>query len=329
MKTIYLHVGANKAGTTSIQRFLSKNSDWLAQKGVLYPEVGVYDNAHYELSSCLRFGPNLPYDSKFSLSDLKLFIDRSGLDRVVLSSEFFMLNKFGDFQALKDFLSDYKVRIIIYLRRHDLWFESLYNQAVKTTRNPPWKKGVQSYLDFQLSRKNISFDYLDIVDRWANLFGKESVIIRPFERQQFFNNDLVSDFLEIIGVSSKGRPSSPTDHSNASLSVRILDFVDSLNRVEGLSAHDKAIAIKIVGEMTKGDRKRFALSPDQRISLIRKFEASYEVLSRDYLGRTDGRLFYEAEPLPDPLWKPPEVMSLGQALGLFARLAKMFSAKNS
>ena len=36
-KTIYLHIGVSKTGTTSIQRFLYKNRELLKDKGILYP----------------------------------------------------------------------------------------------------------------------------------------------------------------------------------------------------------------------------------------------------------------------------------------------------
>lgn len=326
MKTVYLHIGANKAGSTSIQRFLNRNSDWLKGQGVLYPSIGIHDNAHYGLSNFFRFGPKLPNQTDFSLGSLKELINGSAEEKIVLSSEFFMLNRHGDLLELKDCFLDYDVKIVLYLRRHDLWFESLYNQAVKTTRNPPWGKGVQSYLDFQLDRPNISFDYLDIIERWAGAFGEESIFVRPFEKQQFFQNDLISDFLNTIGVSFEDRPSSPEDHSNASLSVRILDFVDSLNRVEGIGEHDKAVAIRTVAEITKNDKKRFAISPGQRLELIKRFESNYEQLAREYLGRTDGRFFYECLPEPNEEWSEPERVTLPQALGLFARLSRKASA---
>jgi hypothetical protein len=198
----------------------------------------------------------------------------------------------------------------------------LYNQAVKKTRNPPWKKGTQSYLNFHLNRPNVSFDYLDIIDRWSGVFGKETIVVRPFEKQQFLQNDLVSDFLNTIGVSFDNRPSSSEDRSNASLSVRILDFVDSLNRVEGIEEHDKAIAIRAVADITKNDKKRFAISPEQRRELIKQFESNYEKIAREYLGRSDGRLFYERLPELDEEWREPEKVTLPQALGLFARLAR-------
>lgn len=322
MKTVYLHIGANKTGSTSIQSFFNRNSEWLKKKGVCYPDIGVHNNAHYGLSSFFRFGPWLPNRSAFSVKELRKSIDRAVEDKIILSSEYFMPRRHGDLLGLKDLFSGYDLKVIVYFRRHDLWIESLYNQAVKTTRNPPWGKGVESFLDFELNRPNLSFDYLEIVERWANIFGKGAMIVRPFEKQQFFENDLISDFLNTIGVSFDNRPSSAAELSNASLSARILDFVDSLNRVEGIANHEKAIAIRALSNITKNDEKRFAISPKKRRELVERFQPSYGQLAREYMARPDGKLFYESLPEPDEEWEAPEKVTLAQALGLFARLSR-------
>ncbi|ABM19701.1 MULTISPECIES: hypothetical protein [Marinobacter] len=320
MKTVYLHIGANKTGSTSIQRFMNNNKKWLADHDVFYPNLGVYDNAHYEVSEFFGFGPKLSGAPLFFEKKLSKCIAGSEQNKVVLSSEYLMLD--GSIDRVKSFLSDYRVKVILYIRRHDLWFESLYNQAVKTAQNPPWEKGASSYLDYQMNRGRQRFDYLEVIERWASAFGKDAMIVRPFERQQFFKKDLISDFIKSLGVGFESRPHEVDDVANESLSVRILDFVDSLNRIKNISADDKALAIKAVSEMTKGDKKRFALSPSQRIELIRRFEPSYKVIATTYLNRSDGRLFYEDFPEADADWMEPEKATLAQAIGLFAKLSQ-------
>ena len=322
MKEIFLHIGANKTGSTSIQNFLNKNLDWLRRNGVLYPQFGIHDNAHYELSESLGFGPKLSSKKRFSLSKLRKIIENSEEEKVVLSSEYFMLS--GNFEELKQLLKGFRVKVVVYFRRHDLWFESLYNQAVKTALNPPWEKGAQSYLDYQLNRGKQKFDYLESVREWAEHFGEDSIVVRPFEKSQFYNKDLISDFLKILGVDPEGRPHGEGQNLNASLSVRVLDFVDSVNRQKGISIPHKAAAVHAVAEVTKNDKKRFALSPEQRLALIQRFEPSYAEIAKRFLGREDGRLFYEPLPDVDEEWREPEKATLAQAMGLFASLAKRY-----
>ena len=40
MKTVYLHIGTHRTGSTSIQRFLANVEEALAKRGVIYPKTG-------------------------------------------------------------------------------------------------------------------------------------------------------------------------------------------------------------------------------------------------------------------------------------------------
>lgn len=40
MKTVYLHIGTHRTGSTSIQRFLANGEEALADRGVIYPKTG-------------------------------------------------------------------------------------------------------------------------------------------------------------------------------------------------------------------------------------------------------------------------------------------------
>src|SRR5690625_2944174 len=44
-----LHIGRHKSGTTSLQRFLYNNRDYLAQHGFAYPEAYIRVCAHHKL----------------------------------------------------------------------------------------------------------------------------------------------------------------------------------------------------------------------------------------------------------------------------------------
>ena len=52
MKTLYIHIGTPKTGTTSIQNFCGLNREKLKEQGVLYPIM----NYHYERKSVNRNG---------------------------------------------------------------------------------------------------------------------------------------------------------------------------------------------------------------------------------------------------------------------------------
>ena len=51
-KTLYLHVGTHKTGTTAIQALLTTRSDAFAQAGLFVPQTGRIDEAsgHYNIA---------------------------------------------------------------------------------------------------------------------------------------------------------------------------------------------------------------------------------------------------------------------------------------
>lgn len=62
-KTIYLHVGANKTGSSAIQNFCNSNRDSLLSSGLLYPVTGCVGDAHYGISSILGFAHGINSDA--------------------------------------------------------------------------------------------------------------------------------------------------------------------------------------------------------------------------------------------------------------------------
>jgi len=58
MKTVYLHIGLHKTGTSTIQFFLANNREKLAELGYLYPFKQV---AHHNLAYLIGDKKNLTY----------------------------------------------------------------------------------------------------------------------------------------------------------------------------------------------------------------------------------------------------------------------------
>jgi len=46
MKTIYIHAGVYKTGTSTLQAFFAKNKELLKQKDIYYPTEGLYYHPH-------------------------------------------------------------------------------------------------------------------------------------------------------------------------------------------------------------------------------------------------------------------------------------------
>lgn len=43
---IYLHIGLNKTGTSSLQKDCERHRELLGRNGLAYPAIGIHDSAH-------------------------------------------------------------------------------------------------------------------------------------------------------------------------------------------------------------------------------------------------------------------------------------------
>ena len=94
-----------------------------------------------------------------------------------------------------------EIKVVCYVRRQDLWFESIYNERVKTC-----KHGGMSFKEFLAGIQERHF--AEQLDLWAEVFDQQNIIVRPYERAQLFNGNVVDDFANILGHLTAGALSS-------------------------------------------------------------------------------------------------------------------------
>lgn len=308
-KKLFLHIGTNKTGTSAIQRFCNENREKLKSHGVLYPIAGCSGEAHYSLSHALGFALRraeyLEREAAETASIAKALAHEVAASRartVLISCENFVLPR--PLAPVKQFFDQFDVKIVLYLRRHDHWWESVYNQAVKTVTAPPWGQSFGAYLRFQ-KQKNPTFgNYRHLLDRWAQTFGKENILVRPYERSQNAP-DIVYDLFRTIGLESvvkqSERRSERINESIPHLALRLIDLYQRLD----VDPDVRARLIQHAMQLPPDNPRVSVVRPALRRHLVDKNMADYEYIAREYLGRSDGMLFYE--PLPDPAepWKKP------------------------
>lgn len=297
---IILHIGYNKTGTSSIQAFLDSKREELLQRDILYPSTGIFDCAHYGISGLLIGKPlsKLVRADKQLVDDLRAEIVDAGSSCVVISSEYFIVANPIQIATIKDFLIETlgakSVKIVLYVRRHDLWIESLFNQEVKTQDNPAWELDIRDYFLHILGGQNPSLSYLETIDQWAKVFGSEAIVVRPFEREQFKDGDLISDFLTIFDK--------PLDISinstlqNEALEGGILYLIGLIRKMPAGGLRNKLIArcFRMNTVKIPFAPKNFGkFSAATRKSVVKFFGREYSVIARKYLSRSDGKLFFK------------------------------------
>ncbi|GFD91212.1 hypothetical protein KUL152_34380 [Tenacibaculum sp. KUL152] len=186
MNKVFIHIGPPKSGTSAIQKWLSDNRDYLASKGVFYPEHELDENGVSSgnlLSLFSQDGEDFLLDEAKVSSLLEEFISSKN-DVLILSSEFFFKRMEQLAQAIPEAM------FIGYLRFPLEVAESSYNQGVK-------RHGQVHAFGLPATPRAYQ---LEILDRLIKKIGRERFILRPYSKQCFKNGNLIEDFLDKVGV---------------------------------------------------------------------------------------------------------------------------------
>ena len=190
-KIIYIHIGTPKTGTSAIQRFLFENKTLLAQKDIFYPTVG-----RYNLTDEFIINGSLLFDKKQCEETLNIF-SKNQFSTMILSEELLFLylrseNCFANADnVLWELLSNYEVKIIVYLRRSAEYLTSQWQQDVKQTS----KQTFEEYLETTNYAES-----LEAIDDLSLRVGLDNMIVKTYEPTRWLNNDLIDDFLNIMDI---------------------------------------------------------------------------------------------------------------------------------
>lgn len=200
MKTIVLHIGYPKTGTSSIQWFLNGQRKRLLQQGVCFPTTGQSDDhAHHGLAVAL--GANANPQSSRQL-EAKLFdaleaeIEECGAETVVLSSEL-LLGNLGHVERsdrLARLLQDSALRLVCVVRKQSTFLESLYYQFIWDP-NIRFSRSVDAFLE----EYPWAGDYHSPLTMWAAWGGKDNLTTLVYEQAQH-SGGLVKRFCEVAGI---------------------------------------------------------------------------------------------------------------------------------
>lgn len=203
-KTIYLHVGHPKTGSSSLQKFLAENQEALEKQDFSYPKcLSGQVNHHFlfleKIFACHENHQIKCNYTKISLERLffmnELFYQsllKIKTSNIILSHESFI---YGLDKLLPYFLKDFNVVLIAYFRRIDHFVESFYGEL---TVHGSQCLSIQDHIN-----KNLDSLYLSrykIIDDAISMLGEKNVFIRPYEKEQLENQDITDDLLKILNL---------------------------------------------------------------------------------------------------------------------------------
>jgi len=304
-----LHIGLPRTGTSSIQVFLGKYADVLLREySVLYPKTGRGRDPRLNLEypvhflyplSILPIGKKLygdQIDVKLLKNSLLKEIEQHKPRTVVLSAEHFShLNK-KEIKRFKELYEFPITDIIIYIRRQDLFIESLYRQYVRdhnSKLSSRFKEFVEDVLTFGWEGETLK--YYEYLTYWKETFPHTRIFVRIYDKKLFPEGNVVLDFLSILGISL---PSEQTKlEVNISLSHISTLSLKKINENFDSLPQDH---IKVVNYLLELDRKEGSIlktffTLEERIKFLEQFRESNEKLFREYFGTENQFVLSEEE----------------------------------
>ncbi len=332
-RRVYLHIGTEKTGTSSIQHFFAKKRDELKKLGILYPaSLGTPNNMkitaaaenYIKLDDLrikyeLRNPKQIDQFRKNIIENLKEEIEESNAETVIISNEHLSsrLNRPEEIERVKKMLSPLfdEFKIVVYLRRQDKFFESRYSTAMKTGNTREFKipeKGKESF----------DFHYWNMLQMWEAVYGKENMIVRKFEKEALIGGDIIKDFVNATGIDIDIKDED-IEKQNVSLGAKKIEFLKYLNeylpRISDNKLNISRGGIVKLLESVEIEDSPLRLPRKERKKFLSRFTEENLKVAEYYFGNR--RLF--SNEIATGKEKKPQKLSVKETFLLFAKLWEM------
>ncbi|TQL70751.1 hypothetical protein FB381_4693 [Nocardioides albertanoniae] len=219
MKSIVIHAGLPKTGTSAVQAFLSSTNDRLAEAGIFYPRHTVDKNSISagNAGSLMELSGHLFVASPREVTKTLEDFDASGCHTLLLSSEAFL----PELPELADLMPP-ETRFVLYVRDPLAFLESDYNQRVKRLPHVhPFAAEPDAYGGW-LGHQHL-----------YHALGSESVrsrlVLRPYRPELFVGGNLLTDLFDTAGIDATELGDLSLKQVNLSYSLHALEIKRALN----------------------------------------------------------------------------------------------------
>lgn len=311
IKRLILHIGTPKTGSTSIQESLGNSRQILLRNNVHYPTVQPYNHI-FNFVPIFLDDPNvaLPFKLLQITGDekntkvqnyRKLWeneIRSCTKDYFIISAEDFTLPYFTEdaVNRLKIFVEQFfdEITIIAYVRHYDQWIPSQIQQAVKNGMNSELVELIEHFL-----KCPPRMAYRKIFRKWIKAFGKENIVIRPFDPKVFHNDRLLDDFFLACNLPVKN-DLIPEIRSNESIGKNAVLFLQEYNKsypriVNGVLNKNRGLAeLGLPFDIFNNiDDEKFRLELIYSPKQAQKFNKEIDFINSFF---TDGYQFHHVNP---------------------------------
>ncbi len=228
MKTLIFHIGTYKTGSTSLQELLYNNRNELQSLyGICYPDLNAYTSLVPKAGNCMNMGESDASLEK-TTDDIRVILEEN--DIAILSTENFWGYQIDKKERVINALLGLGVclKVIVYIRRQDLYLDSLCNQLIKQDAqylyddSEGWQSGIRRWFNADY------FEHLEAIER---LIGKDNLIVRRFEPARFWGSDLYTDFFHSLELDVDVTKLNVPPRQNESLNNYMRELKRICNRV--------------------------------------------------------------------------------------------------
>lgn len=303
MKTLYVHIGTPKTGSTAIRKFCWENREVFRKSGYNFPDmrevcpgITVGRNGYFLID--VSDGPG--HAESEGKNRYRTGMDIVGklfdtYDNIILSDEHIYRSTHKVRETLWEELKEdgnrygFQVKIIVYLRRQDSYVESFWKQNVKRRR-------IVTTWDEYVSRLPQSFqlDYYEKLESIAAVLGKENVIVRRFQRGTFFGGSIYADFLHAVGLEMTGEYTVSEETENPGLKGSAHEILRIINGLSSLDEEDMELmrnTLLAIGDYSAGQYPTSLFSQQECRDFLARYEEGNRRVAAEYLGEPDTGLF--------------------------------------
>ena len=289
---ILVHIGLNKCGSTFIQNALDHARSTLRAAGCWYP---VQDGppCQYGLSKAYGFGPDAP---EVVPQDLSALVDTAYAHRcnkLILSSEYFSLQRpkaatrlWNDLKTRSD-----SVHVVVFSREVFGWVRSLFNQYVKAVEGPGQLDDLNAFIDQTLG--NRALDLTARIGMWRDLVPEGS--FHHYRLGPHLDRSATLGVFETFAGLTVEMES--PDAGNDSIAPAALHRIGQLRRRLPSPDRDAEITRLLTGGASPYPAPSgfLEISPAHRARLIREIIAPYLTLPESPLPASDHALPTETQ----------------------------------
>ena len=292
-RKLIIHIGANKTGSSAIQRFLAINRVPFLEEGIVIPdnEFRVADDIQgYHVFGFQQLLDN-PSEGRVRLEDALDAIDLAypEANAILLSAENLTAHPAAP-PLFENLLEKYDIQVVIYVRRQDEFILSSWQQWDSKISADFW-----AWIVSVIGRLG---NWRVHLERWESIIPRDKITVRVYERSKLEGGDIIADFYSVLDLP---KPLSafeyPKGTINPSFSDAIMDLIKG-NEMIFKNVHDGDFynfVRSMTGNKYVKPARQSSISFLQRQSIVDKYKGPNNWVRKSYFPHVDGELFSPPE----------------------------------